>query len=303
MEWEVRQLVATLVEALRRVYHEMVLRRARVRIVAPVQVTMTEPPIFVIGVYRSGTTLLRYILDSHSRISCSPETDFLAPLSQLLDDYGEGRMFSSRLLDMGFDRDHVIRKLREFALFFYGNYAASANKARWADKSPSYVDYLGFINTLFPEAQFVMIYRHGFDQAHSYTRGGTLMRDTLGAYCRTGEDLRLGALRYWRAKVAVTMAFEETYPERCFRIHYEALCADPEGHLRSLFAFLNELWEPAVMEYYRFPHDKGAEDGRTAATRGFAPSLGHYKRWSQDLLESGHQIAGETLHRLGYTVK
>ena len=79
--------MASLKEALRRMYHELVHRRSRVRISTPADTSgQGPPPIFVLGVYGSGTTLLRYVLDSHSRICCPPESDFLSPLARLAAD-------------------------------------------------------------------------------------------------------------------------------------------------------------------------------------------------------------------------
>ncbi len=291
--------MATVKEALRRVYHDLVVRRSTVRVVPAAGGTQPlQPPIFVIGVYRSGTTLVRYVLDSHSHICCPPESDFVAALSLLQ----VNRRYRLGLEHMGFDEEHVLRKSREFCQYFFGIYATSLGKPRWADKSPSYVDYVGFLFRLFPEARFVMLYRHGLDQAHSYTRGGTLERDTLEGYRHAGEDLRIGAVRYWREKVKNMLLFEEEHAASCFHIRYEDLCAAPEERLRALFAFLDEPWEPQVLEFYRFPHDVGAEDGRAAATRGFSLSAGHYRQWPPGLVEQCVELAEPALTELGYEV-
>lgn len=291
--------MATLKEALRRVYHELVHRRARVRISAPALATSAgPPPIFVLGVYGSGTTLLRYVLDSHSRICCPPESDFLSPLAHLAADAR-----SLQGLDaMGFDEEHLLLKLRELALYFYSGYAASWDKPRWADKTPVYVDHADFLLRLFPDAQFIHIHRHGLDQAHSFTRGGTHSRRVLTGYERPGEDPRLGCLRYWSEKIERLLAFQEEHPERCFRLGYEALCKDPEGQLRPLFEFLGEDWEPEVLEFHTRPHDKGNEHGRVLATRGFEASRDHFHDWPPELLAAAAPIAEPMLERLGYPV-
>lgn len=292
--------MASLTEIARRVYHDIVVRRSTVRIQPAFDnLALGEPPIFLIGVYRSGTTLLRYVLDSHSRICCPPESDFLGGFSSLVH-YPQYKLGFER---MGYNEEHVVSKLRELALYFYGNYANSHNKPRWADKSPGYVDYLDFLFKLFPESQFIMIYRNGLDQAHSYTRGGTFMRSPLKAYVANNEDdIRIAAVRYWESQVNKMIAFEEKYPDRCFRIRYEDMCAQPENELRPLFHFLGESWEPQVLRYYEYPHDKGSEDGRVAATTGFSISKDHYQSWPQDLLDRCSHIASRTLQALDYHV-
>lgn len=78
-------------------------------------------PIFVIGTFRSGTTSLRYILDSHSRISCPPESKFLEPLASLYNSEISMKAFRH----MGYEELFVKRKIREFAdAFFIGNVLA-----------------------------------------------------------------------------------------------------------------------------------------------------------------------------------
>ncbi len=283
-------------EVLRRLYHDLILRRSRVRVTPAVETELTRPPIFITGVYRSGTTLLRYILDSHSQICCPPETDFMVPLSTLVEDEG----YRTRLDQMGFDQAHTVQKLRGLVDYFFGNYARNQGKERWADKTPEYVGYLDFINALFPEAQYLMLYRHGLDQAHSFTRGGSFMRPQFATYCEPGEDLRIGATRYWLAQVEKMLDFHLAYPEKCLQIKYEALCSSPDSELKSLFAFVDEPWEPQVLTYYEFPHDMGAEDGRVMATRGIQPATSYYKNWPVELRDQCLEIAAPMLEKLGY---
>jgi len=290
--------VPKLQEAIRRIYKDIVLGRSTVRVIhAEEAPTLAYPPIFLIGAYRSGTTLFRYVVDSHSEIGCPPETDFLIPLSALITNEKYLRGFQG----MGFGRQLVLQKLRETCAYFYGNYIASRSKIRWADKSPGYFDHLEFILELFPQAQFVMIYRHGLDQVHSFTRNGTFQHEALDDYCDQDEDLRIGATRYWCRVVEVMSTFEDAYPEICMSARYEDLCYHPESELKRLFAFLNVSWEPAVMEFYKFPHDVGKEAGRVASTRGFSISAGNYQRWPDHILKVCYETAKPHLERLGYS--
>jgi len=281
---------------MRRVYHELVKRRSAVQIQPATVQELAHPPIFLIGVYRSGTTLLRYIVESHSHICCPPETNFIQDLAPVLD----APLNKAGFEPMGFDDDHVAQRLREFCVYFFQNYASAKGKPRWADKTPDYVDHLDFILKLFPEAKFLVIYRHGLDQAHSYTRGGTFPRDPLVPYVKDGEDLRIGATRYWAEKTRKMMDFVAAYPEICHAFRYEDLCDDPEPQVRAIFEFLDEPWEDQVMAFYEQDHDKGNEDGRVGATRGFSVSKGHYKDWPDALRAACDPIAESVLKALNY---
>lgn len=283
-------------EILRRLYHDLVLRRSRVRIVSPTPVELTEPPIFIAGLYGSGTTLLRYVLDSHRRIACGPESDFIAGLAPLL----EHPLYRQGLGALGVDEDHLVAKLRHLCLEIFGNYAASWDKARWADKTPAYVDHLPLIDRLFPEARYLFLHRHALDQAHSFTRGGTFSRPALECFGSPGADLRLRATHYWCAKTQRLLDFEEGVGDRGLRLRYEDLGERPEEILRQVFDFLGEAWEPAVLEFWKKPHDMGHEHGRVMATRGIETRGGHYREWPPELRKACLELATPELDRLGY---
>lgn len=286
------------IEVLRRLYHDIIVRRSRVRIEVAKEINHVFSPIFIIGVYRSGTTLLRYIIDSHKNIACPPESDFISVLSLLT----ENKKYSLRFNNMGYDENHVLIKLREFCNYFFYNYARSHNKNRWADKSPLYVDHLDFLVKLFPDAQFIIIYRHGFDQSDSFTRGGTLIRDQFKKYLKKDEDLRIGAIRYWKEKVDKLIRFEENNKDICFSIKYEELCKQPEKHLRSMFRFIKEEWDENIYNYYHLPHDKGAEDGRVIATREISVRESRYIQWSNELKEKCYLVSKNTIKKLNYHI-
>lgn len=286
-----------LVEVARRVYNELVRRRAVVKTVVARERELAERPIFVVGPYRSGTTLLRYILDSHRRICCPPETDFIQDLERLF----ENPVSMAGLKDMGYDEEQVLARLRAFVVYMFENYAAAHEKPRWADKTPAYVDNLPFIRALFPEAQFVIIARHGLDVADSHTKGGTFLHPPLEPTHRPDADLRLTGVRYWVAQMEKVLAFEAEHPEACFRVRYEEMCERPEPVLRRMFDFLGEAWDDGVLAFYDKRHDLGREAGRPAATRGFVVSKDRFLQWPEDLREEALATARPMLKKLGYS--
>ena len=272
-------------------------QRSRREIIAPEARRSTERPIFVIGVHRSGTTLVRLVLDSHSRIACPPESFFLLSERALLDDAKalEG------LLAMGFKREHVVSRLREHVAYFFEMYAASKGKPRWADKTPSYVDCLGFIEALFPDAQYVMVYRHGLDSACSIAAIPDIY-DVESHVAACSGDRFAGAARYWATQCGVMRAFSAAHPGRCHDLFYEKLATDPEPEARRLFTFLNETWQPAVLEFHTQPHHRwaGLQDIKAAASRGFTPNVGGWREQPPERLRAMLAQAGPMLRALGY---
>ena len=272
-------------------------QRSRREIVAPEARRATERPIFVIGVHRSGTTLARLVLDSHSRIACPPESFFLLPARALLDDAKalEG------LLAMGFTREHVVARLREHVAYFFEMYAASKSKPRWADKTPSYVGCLDFIDALFPDAQYVMVYRHGLDSACSIAAIPDIL-DVEPHVAACAGDRFAGAARYWATQCGVMRDFAAARPGRCHDLIYEKLATDPEPETRRLFAFLNETWEPAVLEFHAQPHDRwaGLQDVKAVASRGFTPNIGGWRDQPAERVAAMRAQAAPMLRALGY---
>ena len=260
------------------------------------EITLTEPPIFLIGVHRSGTTLLRLILDSHSRIACPTESIFLLPLSTMWHD----RKALAGLHAMGFDDEHVLAKLREFSSYYFSRYAAARQKQRWADKSPHYIDCLDFIERLYgPQCQYVFIYRHGLDVACSVGEKVIRQAETMKQAC---GDPYVGGARYWAEQCRKMLAFQRQHQQRVFELRYEALVEHPEKTCRALLDFLGEPWEAQMLQFYKHEHTTGhgLEDPLAASSRGFMPSLGNYRKLPEAILARMRAEAGEVLKELGY---
>lgn len=284
----------TVSKRISRVYHDWLHSRSAPRIFsAGTSLGSSVAPIFIIGHYRSGTTLLRYVLDSHSNIAIPPETDFLIHLRSM---WADG-MAMEGLRDMGFDASHVVERQRDFARYFYENYAASRSKPRWGDKSPSYVDILDYLVIAFPDAQFVHIFRHPLDQVHSFTAGGTrpmVQIPVTDAELAHPVDIRVDAARLWVAQAEKQLLQLRNHRDRCTAILYSELTDDPNRTARSILDFLGEEWEDSVLEFQDAPHDRGRQDNKIRDTVGFANSSGGYLRWPVPLQNECERITAQT---------
>jgi protein-tyrosine sulfotransferase len=255
------------------------------------------PPIFVVGCHRSGTSLLRRILDSHPRIACPPESKFLLPLTDLLRDGASMRGLSS----MGYERDDVVRAVAAFASRFFEGYAAASGKARWADKTPNYVERLPELWELFgPRARFVIIVRNGLDVVFSLVDGGREYPAIHGYVAEAAGDVRIGAARFWRDQNRRIDAFRLEHADACHLVRYEELTSDPERVLRPMFGFLDEPWEPAVMDYQRFPHHTGFEDPDVRKRRRIEPNSGRFLAWPPEVRRRVTEACEPMLSLLGY---
>ena len=271
--------------------------------VVPAEDIQRLPGGFIIGVYRSGTTLLRYVLDSHSKVTVPPESNYLVSLAELyLSEWNR-----KGLRAVGLDDDELIGRLRAFVHEIYDSYAIAKGKTRWFDKTPSYVEILEFLDRLFgTEVKYVMLYRHGLDVANSLertTKAGTVFAGAATRYeAEYRASPRIAYTKYWVELCEKMLSFEASHPEECFRLRYEDYTRDPSGYLKPLFDFIGETWEPEVLNFSAKHHDFGLQDSKILETRSFQPNIGTYKDWPDEDIERAVEIAGPTLEKLGYKV-
>lgn len=259
------------------------------------------PPGFIVGVYRSGTTLLRFVLDSHPNIAVPPESNFINGLADLWRSEWYRKGFSG----VGVDEAGLVARLRDFAGDIFDAYAQAKGKGRWFDKTPSYAEQLEFLDTLFgPECRYLMLYRHGLDVATSLTRmqGGDVNNGPGKRFAHLHDSVRVCNAAYWAEQCERMLAFEAAHPTQCFRLRYEDYAAEPERFLPPLFAFLGEPWDPGVLRFAEQQHDFGLQDSKVLDTRAFKPNTGTWHDWPAEELERAHALIAATLARLGYSV-
>jgi len=248
-----------------------------------------QAPIFIVGCQRSGTTLLRLILDSHPAISCGAETRFLPDLARITTkDW-------ARISSYGFDRDYWLGRVAEFFGGFHEDYARSRGKTRWADKTPMYALSIGYLDELFPNCQIVHIIRDGRDVVASHRQ-------------HWGYQSALRAVPKWPHYVRVARRAGAVLPSnRYCEIRYENLVTRSEETLRELLGWLGESWDPSVLDFDRRPHD--AIRGTRALTHSshngnpiYSTRVGAHRRELDPALRVlTATYAGPVLRELGYS--
>ena len=123
----------------------------------------TVAPIFIIASARSGSTLLRFLLDSHPSIACPPETNLVEACAALCN---VARVLST---DCGSSPlgAQGIEQARTAIESLLGEYSRSRGKIRWCDKSLVSVLHADILGSIWPCAQFLCLYRHCMDVVYS----------------------------------------------------------------------------------------------------------------------------------------
>lgn len=269
-----------------------------------------ESPVFVLTASRSGSTLLRFILDSHPRLACPPETSIAAACAQLSlsCDVLEHADDETRALDAPVAvGPEALAAVRDVVGRAYDSYLGRRGKQRWCDKSLDNFQYTDLITQLYPEAKFICLYRHCMDVVASAVEACPwgLHRFGLDAFAAQNVGNSVAAVgSYWMSTVQAILDFEERHPEACYRVRYEDLVSAPEETAAGIFSFLGEAQVPGITtECFDIPHEgNGSGDEKLWFTSGVsADSVGRGVVVPADALPEGLRLAiNGALAKLGY---
>jgi hypothetical protein len=265
-------------------------------------------PVVVLGVSRSGTTLLKEMLDRHSLLAIPTESYFVPQLWARHGRRPQREAFLAdvarlgRIAEWGVTPRMVGERLPAEPTFaaavaaIYRAYADVRGKPRFGDKTPAYMQRLDLLEVAFPRALYVHLVRDGRDAALSFL---AMRRRPRFNWARPRGLLSFAA--QWRREVEGARRFGVTTAAgRYHELRYEDLVAEPERRLREVCGFLGLPWEPALLEYHGdvdperlLDHPKLAEPpgpGRSRWRAALSPE-------QQERFEA---VAGATLSAYGF---
>jgi hypothetical protein len=261
-------------------------------------------PVIVLGVGRSGTTLLRVMLDRNTTLAIPYESFFVLPLAHRhrrrpkLDAFVEDLERFYQLYEWGISSEDVRRRLREgmttgeAIAAIFEVYAKREGKPRWGDKTPLYMQHLPLIERLFPDAVWVHLVRDGRDAALSFLSLPEGFSGKTWAQPRTAAQF---AAR-WRAEILAARRLKGHYLE----LRYEDLVTEPERELRRVCEHASLPWEPGMLD-----HTGVSEVARMPEHRNIAkPPTAGLRDWRNEMSREDalafEAVAGDVLRSAGY---
>lgn len=220
------------------------------------------PVPFVVSVPRSGSTLLRLMLDAHPELSIPPETHFIPDIISLSKTSKDNKKFFYNTIvnhlhwpDFHIFKDDFQKQLDNIETFtysdglraFYTLYMEKFNKKRWGDKTPLYDHHIIDINKLLPEVYFIHIIRDGRDVALS-------LKDKWFSPGNNIEDLA----NNWVYRIRETRR-QAQHLSNYLEVRFEDLVNEPEKTLQEICDFIKIPFSLQMLEYHKTAENRLAE--------------------------------------------
>jgi protein-tyrosine sulfotransferase len=201
------------------------------------------PLIFIGGVPRSGTTLMRAMLDAHPAVRCGEETRILPNIISFKMDSKKARE-KQKLDNAGVTEDVIDAAVRAFMLNVIVKHGDSAEHL--CNKDPLLFTHLTYLKSLFPMSKYILMIRDGRAVVHSIiTRKITVSGFNLQSYRES--------LVKWNMLIEAMYAqCFEVGSDVCLPVYYEQLVLSPEKVSKVIFNFLGIEWNEAVIHHEKF---------------------------------------------------
>jgi tetratricopeptide (TPR) repeat protein len=245
----------------------------------------SRAPIFIVGLPRSGSTLIEQILASHSQVEGTMELPNIVTLVHQFDDMVQSRDGYPETL-RGIPRAQLAAL---GARYLEETRPLRSGRERFTDKLPNNFSHIGLIQLILPNATVIDARRHPMDACFStfkqhFASGQTFSYDL--------NDLG----RYYRAYLSLMDHWDTVLPGKVLHVQYEELVRDPEAQIRRLLAHCGLQFEPACLQFHatrRAVRTASAEQVRQPI---YTSAVAHWRHFEREL-EPLRAALGDALGR------
>ena len=254
-------------------------------------------PFFIIGCGRSGTTLLRAMLNSHPRLAIPLESLFIADylhsdteqIRQVIGDEYEikewglqpGRVDLSECDTPA----SIIRRLHQV-------FAAKHGKERWGQKTPRLVRHVPLLADALPDAQFIHLVRDPRGVVNSLIHSPVHRSNALYGSQRWVND--------------VTAGLAAEHDQGALHVYYEDLVCEPEETMRDILDFLGESYDERVLSYQHSSDEYGEYYDTIHSKLDEEPDPSRVTAWKDELSETDKEVIAQmtsaTASKAGFSV-
>jgi len=229
-------------------------------------------PIFIVGLPRSGSTLVEQVLASHSCIEGTMELPHILRFVRELD-HSQGGSDTYPESIVGLSREQLARLgtrfIEETRIYRSG-------RPRFIDKMPNNFSHIGLIQLILPNATIIDVRRHPMDACFSaykqhFAQGQSFTYDL--------EDLG----RYYRSYLELMDHWDEVLPGKVFHLAYEDLVRDTEPSVRKLIAHCGLQFEPACLRFHENKRAVRTASSEQVRVPMYDSSIGYWKNFASEL--------------------
>jgi tetratricopeptide (TPR) repeat protein len=246
----------------------------------------SREPIFIVGLPRSGSTLIEQILASHSQVEGTHE---LADIQRIAND------FQGREPEVGEPRyprvltDLPPEQLRQLGEKYLADTAVyRTGKAHYIDKMPNNFRHLGLIHLILPNAKIIDARREPMACCFS----------NFKQLFATGQEFTYGIediARYYRTYLELMRHWDKVLPGRVLRVIHEDVVDDLEGNVRRLLDFCGLPFEASCLEFYKTERSVRTASSEQVRQPIFREGLEQWKNY-ETLLKPLAEVLGEALN-------
>ena len=244
-------------------------------------------PIFIVGLPRSGSTLVEQILASHSRVEGTMELPNIIAMTHQFDDMAanrDGYPETVGTAPVGLLNALGARYLEETEPLRTG-------REHFTDKLPNNFSHIGLIHAILPQATIIDARRHPMDSCFStfkqhFAKGQTFSYDLTD----------LG--RYYRCYLSLMDHWDAVLPGKVLRIQYEELVRDPEANIRRLLQHCGLPFEPACLSFHETRRSVRTASAEQVRQPLYTSGVGYWRHFEAQL-EPLRVALGDSLDRFG----
>jgi tetratricopeptide (TPR) repeat protein len=231
--------------------------------------TSEKTPIFVVGLPRTGTTLVERIIASQSQVKRIDETQFIELALKKLSSKTSAQYIDAEIIEAAAESDAaaIAKTYIECVDYRLGQ------EPFFIDKYPENFSYLGFIARAFPEARLVQVTRHPMDACFA------MYKQSYFRYAYTLEDVG----EYYVAYRKLRKHWQELFGSRLISIAYESLVDDQEGETRALLEKLGLPFEEQCLRFHENRTPSATASAVQVREKVHSRSVGRWKKFAEQL--------------------